>query len=82
MPVEMARGAMVGSMVERSSAKEPVHCQKCGSEKVYRVGREGYLQVKIYPLFGYYPWRCMRCGVHVILRKRKRAMKKNHTELS
>ncbi len=80
MPAGMARGAMAGDIVEMSSAKEPVHCQKCGSDKVYRVSREGYLQTKIYPLFGYYPWRCIRCGVHVVLRKRKRAKKPDSME--
>lgn len=76
----VVHGALAGRVVQRSSAKVPVHCQDCGSDKVYRVGREGYLQAKIYPLFGYYPWRCMRCGVHVILRKRKRTEKKDPTE--
>ncbi len=76
----MARGATAGNIVEMSPAKERVHCQECGSDKVHRVSREGFLQEKIYPLFGYYPWRCMRCGVHVVLRKRKRARKPDSME--
>ncbi|MFZ0339703.1 MAG: hypothetical protein WAL45_16845 [Terracidiphilus sp.] len=76
----MARGATAGNIVEMSSAKERVHCQECGSDKVRRVSREGFLQMKIYPLFGYYPWRCMGCGVHVVLRKRERAKKQDYAE--
>lgn len=66
----MARGALAGNIVEMSSTRERVYCQKCGSDKVHRVFRKGYLQEKIYPLFGYFPWRCMKCGERVMLRKR------------
>ena len=66
------RGALAGNMAAMSSAKERVHCQKCGSDRVYRVIRKGYFQEKIYPLFGYYPWQCMKCGVRVILHQRAR----------
>ena len=59
--------------VKRESSKELVSCQKCGSGKVRRVYREGFLQTNIYPLLGYYPWRCIQCGQTAILRKRRRA---------
>jgi hypothetical protein len=26
-----------------------------------RLGREGFLQSRIYPIFGYYPWECPIC---------------------
>jgi hypothetical protein len=71
----MARGALAGDTAEMSSAKERVHCQKCGSDRVYRVVRKGYFQEKIYPMIGYYPWECMKCGVHVMLRMRNRKVK-------
>jgi uncharacterized Zn finger protein len=57
---------------EAHSTREQVFCQRCGSGKVHRVFREGFLQVKILPLFGYYPWRCKNCGNLEILRKRRR----------
>ena len=76
----MARGALAGDTAEMSSAKERVHCQKCGSDRVYRIFRNGYFQEKIYPLFGYYPWRCTKCGMRVMLRKRDRAKKQEHAE--
>lgn len=76
----MLRGALAGNIVAMSSAKERVHCQECGSDRVYRLSREGYFQEKIYPLFGYYPWRCKRCGVHVMLRKRERVKARDFPE--
>lgn len=60
------------SVPESHSTREQVFCQRCGSGKVHRVFREGFVQVKILPLFGYYPWRCKNCGNLAILRKRRR----------
>jgi DNA-directed RNA polymerase subunit RPC12/RpoP len=76
----MARGALAGNLAEMSSTKKRVHCRECGSDRVYRVFRKGYFQEKIYPLFGYYPWRCMKCGVRVMLHKRDRAKKQDFAE--
>jgi len=67
-------------MAEMRSAKVRVHCQECGSDRVYRVLRKGYFQEKIYPLFGYYPWQCMKCGVRVILHKRGRVKARDFPE--
>jgi DNA-directed RNA polymerase subunit RPC12/RpoP len=69
-----ASEAVAESMIGASSAKERVFCQECGSDRVVRVHRKGYMQEKIYPMFGYYPWRCMRCGWRVMLRKRHRSV--------
>jgi predicted RNA-binding Zn-ribbon protein involved in translation (DUF1610 family) len=71
------RDALAGKPVEMDAHKVRVHCQKCGSDRVYRLEREGFMQKKIYPLFGYYPWRCKICREHVMLHKRKRAWAKN-----
>ena len=70
------RSALAGHLVEMTAVKERVHCRKCGSDRVYRVEREGFIQKWIYPQFGYYPWRCKICRDHVMLRKRKRARTK------
>jgi hypothetical protein len=71
-----AHSAVAGHLAEMTAVKERVHCRKCGSNRVYRVEREGFMQEKIYPLFGYYPWCCKICKDHVMLRKRKRARTK------
>ncbi len=67
---------LAGNLVAMSSVKDRVHCRKCGSDRVYRVEREGFMEEKIYPLFGYYPWRCKICRDHVMVRKRKLARTK------
>ncbi len=77
MHEEGTRGVLTGELVEMSAVKDLVFCQKCGSDRVFRVYRKGFMQERIYPHFGYYPWRCMSCGDHVMLRKRKRARTKN-----
>jgi predicted RNA-binding Zn-ribbon protein involved in translation (DUF1610 family) len=75
-----ARGALAGGIVEMDAVKVRVYCEKCGSDKVRRVYRKGFLQETIYPIFGYYPWKCMRCGEKVFLRKRNRLRSKDYVE--
>jgi DNA-directed RNA polymerase subunit RPC12/RpoP len=75
----MSRGAIVENDAEISPAKERIQCRMCGSEEVRRAFRRGYLQLNIFPLFGYYPWRCMTCGTRMMLRKRHRK-KQDHAE--
>ncbi|MGB0065472.1 MAG: hypothetical protein WBP85_13570 [Terracidiphilus sp.] len=60
-------------VAEANSVREKVFCRKCGSGKVHRIHRDGFVQKMIYPLLGYYPWRCTRCGTLVMLQKRHRA---------
>jgi hypothetical protein len=77
MAEEIARRALAGNKTEMNSASERVLCDECGSDKVYRIFRKGFFQEKIYPLFGFYPWRCKRCGLHLMLRKRDLASKED-----
>ena len=65
--------AAAGQLVEMTAAKDKVYCWKCGSDRVYRVERKGFMQEMIYPLLGLYPWRCKSCGDRAMLRKRNRA---------
>ena len=34
-----------------------MYCETCGCE-MRRFARKGFLQEKVYPFFGYYPWEC------------------------
>lgn len=43
------------------AAAVEVHCPACGSNVTRRLEREGVRENYIYPLFGYYPWRCRPC---------------------
>ena len=67
-------------IVAVNAADERVHCDDCGSDEVYRIFRKGFLQQKIYPLFGFFPWRCKGCGLRLMLRKRDLASKQDSTE--
>jgi hypothetical protein len=44
-------------------------CKECHHEPA-RIERKGFLQQKIYPLLGYYPWRCHGCGSQMLFRNR------------
>lgn len=71
MPEAIARGALAGDMaMPMNSANERERCEECGSNEVFRLVRKGYLEEKIYPLFGFYPWRCKRCGLRLMMRTR------------
>ena len=59
-------------IVKASSRREKISCERCGSEKMHRVFREGFLQQHIYPFFGYFPWRCKTCGNLALMHKRHR----------
>jgi len=43
-------------------------CKNCGS-RLRRLPRKGFLLLKVYPIFGYYPWECPICRVPVMMKK-------------
>ena len=45
-------------------------CPNCQSPSFHRAKRKGFLQSRIAPLFGYYPWHCTQCKSNCMLRKR------------
>lgn len=45
-------------------------CTKCQSERMRRIKREGFLHIRVAPLFGYYPWRCSTCATVQLIRAR------------
>jgi hypothetical protein len=65
------QGATAGKLVEMTSVKERVYCRKCGSDRVYRTHRSGFFEEKVYPILGFYPWRCTVCGDQKMLHKRR-----------
>lgn len=38
-----------------------VRCKRCGSSRMRRLPREGFLQRNVLNSFGYYPWECPVC---------------------
>jgi DNA-directed RNA polymerase subunit RPC12/RpoP len=47
-----------------------VQCPRCGSNFMKRKPRGGFLEGKVYAIFGYYPWRCTKCLGSFFLKKR------------
>jgi hypothetical protein len=35
-----------------------------------RLERKGFVQTRILPLFGYFPWKCYDCRLHKLMRVR------------
>lgn len=66
----MVLGSPAENMAETNVAYAGTHCDECGSDEVHRIFRKGFFQEKIYPLLGFYPWRCKQCGLRLMLRNR------------
>ncbi len=44
-------------------------CGRCG-EHMRRLGRKGFLQTTVFPVFGFYPWECLACRSKKLVRSR------------
>jgi len=55
-----------------------MQCTRCGSE-MRRLMRESFLQRKVYPLFGYYPWECPICRQPILFKKRVARKRRSKT---
>lgn len=58
--------------IEKTEVSATVACPACGSTRVHRVERKGFMQLRIYPLFGLYPWYCRECRTYSLIRRRYR----------
>ncbi len=36
-------------------------CPKCGNVRTRRMKRRGFVETRLYPLVGWYPWECTGC---------------------
>jgi ribosomal protein L44E len=66
-----AEGTFVSDLIEAAKVEVGATCKECGSHRIYRVFRKGFLQTQVYPMFGYYPWKCKQCKAHSMLKLRK-----------
>jgi len=68
--------------VDRAGSITKVKCPGCGSDHPRRVERKGFLQKKILPMFGYYPWLCGACKTNFLVRKRyrRKSQRKEYVE--
>lgn len=47
-----------------------MHCPACNCPIVQRAHRRGFLQTRLYPLLGFYPWQCQKCSRAFLMRDR------------
>uniref|UniRef100_A0A372IR89 Uncharacterized protein n=1 Tax=Paracidobacterium acidisoli TaxID=2303751 RepID=A0A372IR89_9BACT len=47
-----------------------LQCPKCGEFELTRAHRAGFLQLRIYPKLGLYPWECAQCRRISMLKSR------------
>lgn len=82
-PVTIGSGLDAASAYrEKTSAMSKVLCPNCGGSHPRRLERKGFLQERVYPLFGYYPWVCGACKSTFLMRKRyrRKSKEKDHAE--
>jgi len=73
---EATHGALAAEPVKAAGTADRIHCTYCRSQRVFRVYRQGFFQEKIYPMFGFYPWKCKACSAYMLLHRRKRSTTK------
>jgi len=62
----------IADSIDHAGAGLRVQCPTCGNEHPHRLERKGFFEVKILPMFGYYPWLCGACKTSFWVRKRYR----------
>jgi ssDNA-binding Zn-finger/Zn-ribbon topoisomerase 1 len=68
-----------GGVLKAAMEHSVLDCPDCGRRKMHRLGRVGFLQRKIYPLFGFYPWECPICRKARLRRYRGKRLKRRKT---
>ncbi len=58
--------------VGQAGATAKIRCPSCGDGHPRRLERKGFLEKRVYPLFGYFPWFCASCKSTFLMRKRYR----------
>jgi hypothetical protein len=60
-----------------------MHCKDCGTP-LRRLARKGFLQLKVYPFFGFYPWECPLCRKAMMVKKqyvrKRRSVQENSAD--
>jgi transposase-like protein len=45
-------------------------CPKCKSPYMIRLERKGFIQTRVLPVFGFFPWKCYDCRIYRFMRVR------------
>ena len=67
-PTEAVREAAQSTQIAKEADR--LSCPLCGYSSMRREERRGFLQKRVYLLFGHYPWRCKKCNMTSLMRKR------------
>jgi hypothetical protein len=70
LPEKAAAAAREAEAAAIREHRNNIYCPECGSDRITRIARSGFLHRYIYPICGLYPWRCVRCGVTSLLKWR------------
>gem|GEM_PF-3002280 len=72
MPEEVAveTTTEVADNTEMLTLRHRILCPECGCDRMTRIARVGLVRRFVYPMFGYFPWRCRRCGTIALLKHR------------
>jgi hypothetical protein len=49
-------------------------CPRCESDRFFREERKGFLQSKLFPLLGLYPWECKVCRLSCMRLRRQQPL--------
>jgi DNA-directed RNA polymerase subunit RPC12/RpoP len=53
-----------------------MQCSNCGGKHLLRMRRTGFLEIRLFPAFGFYPWKCTDCKAKLLLRDRGKKRRK------
>ena len=51
-----------------------VLCPRCESDRFFREERKGFLQTRLFPLLGLYPWECKVCRLSCMHPRRHQSL--------
>jgi hypothetical protein len=63
-------------VLERAMSKSKKTCPNCSEFELTRVARHGFMQERVYPKFGMFPWECGQCRQIFLLKSRGRSYRK------
>jgi hypothetical protein len=52
-------------------------CPRCGNQYLMRLARTGFLELKVLPVLGYYPWVCGACRTMRYFRVRGKRIRRS-----
>ncbi|HEY0784886.1 MAG TPA: hypothetical protein VGD62_03385, partial [Acidobacteriaceae bacterium] len=70
VPADEGKEAQLNMRKVHSPTGAKPQCPQCEAIELRRNGRVGFLQRKVYPRFGYFPWECGQCRQIFMLKQR------------